>query len=406
MREATLDAATATAFLARLGEHIDYNINIMDREGVIIASRDSTRIGSFHDAAKRLIATGASIECVYPGPSMPAGVRQGVNLPIVHKAETIGVVGITGDPDEVLALAYAVKTSVESMVELEAWKEKALRRQDSRNLLMNLFLYEDEASRSTLESLALKLGVDSSIPRAPLVILPSRGKYGTDTLSAIKQSPMHGGQDLVFSTPEGALLVFKTIHFGDKGFFVDFETEIRGYIESLRGLSREARSLAVYVGTMQTDLGRYHGAYRQTLWLAEHFPDPGEAPVFLFDHLLDYLSNRIPRSEFVAALDATLGLFPPGFLGELGPSIEALARSALNSKEAAARLGVHRNTFSARMERVARFLGRDPRSDPVALDFLRLMLRYSGLRAPAVHGAPSIPPRQGDADIAESDYQG
>lgn len=380
MREASLNAVDAAAFIARLGEHLEYNINIMDREGVIIASRDASRIGSYHDAARRLIASGASVERVEDGPQLSAGVKPGVNLPIVYKSETLGVVGVTGNPDAVAALAYAVKTSVESMIELEAWKEKALRRQDSKNQLQNLLLYDDDAPRSTLEGLARKLGYEPDVPRAPIILAPPSGTEPADVLSAVKKRGGHGPQDMSFLTSEGTILVFKSLRFEGNGFLDEFESGIKAYLELMRTTIRTPSPAAAWVGAFQTDLGMYRGAYRQALWLMDRFPGPGTGPVFLFDHVLEFMSSRIPRSEAFAALGSSLGCFPAGLIDELGTSIEALADSALNGKEAAARLGVHRNTLSGRMDRVAAILGRDPRRDPGALDFMRLLVHFSGLR--------------------------
>lgn len=380
MREVSLNAADAAAFIARLGEHLEYNINIMDREGVIIASRDASRVGSYHDAARRLIASGAAVERVEDGAQSAPGVKPGVNLPIVYKSETLGVVGVTGNPDAVTALAYAIKTSVESMIELEAWKEKALRRQDSKNQLQNLLLYDDDAPRSTVEALARKLGYDPGVPRAPIIIAPPPGAEPADVLAAVKKRGGHGPQDLSFLTSEGTILVFKFLQFDGKGFLQAFETGVRSYLEVIRASIRSQAPAAAWVGAFQTDLGMYRGAYRQAQWLMERFPEPGTEPVFLFDHVLEFMSSRIPRSELFAALGSSLSFFPAGSIEELGASIEALADSALNGKEAAARLGVHRNTLSGRIDRIARLLGRDPRRDPKVLDFMRLLVRYSSLQ--------------------------
>ncbi len=380
MHGSLLDASTAAAFLARLGEHIEYNINIIDREGVIIASRDPTRVGDFHDAARQLVSSGASIERVEPGSGLPSGVRPGVNLPIVHKTETIGVVGITGDPDAVTALAYAVKTSLESMIELEAWKDKALRRQDRKNLLANLILYDDDAPRSTVESLARKLGYEPGLPRAPIILMPADGLEPTDALDSIKRGAWHGPQDMSFITSEGSILVFKSLAMGSDGLMTNFESQIESYVDAARRSIPAMHTASAYVGAVQSDLGRYREAYRQTLWLVSRFPMARGEPVCLFDHMFEYLTSRINRSELVAALDATLALLPMDIVSDMGASINALADSALNGKEAAARLGVHRNTLAARMDRITAALGRDPRNDPRMFDLLRLVIGYAQLK--------------------------
>lgn len=385
MRDAPLDAATAAAYIKRLGEHIDHNINIMDREGVIIASRDQSRVGSFHDAAKRLVDSGAAIESVEPGRSLPSGVRPGVNLPVVHRGETIGVVGVTGEPALVTALAYAIKTSLESMIELEAFKDTTLKRQDSKHVLMSRLLYEDDAPRALLENLFRTLGYDPSLPRLPLLLAPPPGTEAGEALRRVKRSRSHGAEDLSFPTAEGYLLVFVALGRDEEGGVLGgIEAAARGYTRAafaeLGG--GELQQGRAWVGAPQRELGRYRTAYRQLLWLAGRFPEPGAEPVFLHDRLLDYLASRIPRAELVAAMDGILALLPEDSRKGLGPLADSLADAALNGKEAAARLGVHRNTLAARADRAAKLLGRDPRRDQRALEFLRLLVRYTELGAP------------------------
>jgi len=380
MNSSPLNSGTAAAFIRRLGEHLDYNINIMDRDGVIIASKDPSRIGTFHDAAQRIVATGAAEERVEPSPFLPAGVKPGVNLPIVSKGEILGVVGVTGNPQEVASIAYAVKTSVESMIELEVWKDRTIRRQDRKNILFNSLLYDDMVGPAAMETLAGKLGYTPNLPRCPLLLVPPGDSDLGDVLNTVKKNSLHGKEDLSWTTPEGSILIFKTIRFGEAGFLEDFESQVTEYVASARVSCAGLCTLKAYAGGFQTDLGRYRGAFQQAFWLVGQFPDAQDAVVFLYEHILEYLASRIPRAELVTALDSLIRLFPQDATANLRSSTEALVDSALNGKEAAARLGVHRNTFSARMEKISRLLGRDPRRDPRALDLLSLLARYLEMR--------------------------
>jgi carbohydrate diacid regulator len=45
----------AMKFLESLTEKLGYNINIIDEKGIIIASSDKSREGTFHEAAYKLI---------------------------------------------------------------------------------------------------------------------------------------------------------------------------------------------------------------------------------------------------------------------------------------------------------------------------------------------------------------
>ena len=62
----------ASGFIERLVNHLDYNINIMDKNGIIIASRDKERVNIFHEAAYRIISQNEEIEKIYPNaPCLP-----------------------------------------------------------------------------------------------------------------------------------------------------------------------------------------------------------------------------------------------------------------------------------------------------------------------------------------------
>lgn len=60
---------------------IGEQINMMDHEGVIIASTDASRIGTFHAGAKRIIDEKLS-SLVIRSDDEYIGAKPGINLPI------------------------------------------------------------------------------------------------------------------------------------------------------------------------------------------------------------------------------------------------------------------------------------------------------------------------------------
>lgn len=117
----------AQRVLDRVAPALHYNVNVMDRTGIIIASRDSARLGTLHHAALVVAATGEP-GIIYPGDES-AGVLPGVNLPLVFEDSTLGVVGVTGDPAlvrpvaEVLVLAIGLLISRERELDASARRE-------------------------------------------------------------------------------------------------------------------------------------------------------------------------------------------------------------------------------------------------------------------------------------------
>lgn len=57
-----IKAALARKFIEQVAQYTDYNINIMNEQGVIIAGRDPERVGRFHDVAYYIITTNEDVE--------------------------------------------------------------------------------------------------------------------------------------------------------------------------------------------------------------------------------------------------------------------------------------------------------------------------------------------------------
>lgn len=89
-----------------VGAMIHRNINIMDENGVIIASTDKSRIGTLHAAAQELLQRDLP-ELLVERES--EGVYNGINLPLKIENKVIGVVGITGPVEEVSVLGSVIK---------------------------------------------------------------------------------------------------------------------------------------------------------------------------------------------------------------------------------------------------------------------------------------------------------
>ena len=55
-----LAARQAQDIVEEIGAIVGQNINMMDSDGVIIASTDPTRLGNFHEGAKHIIDAGST----------------------------------------------------------------------------------------------------------------------------------------------------------------------------------------------------------------------------------------------------------------------------------------------------------------------------------------------------------
>ncbi|RDY71596.1 hypothetical protein DXT76_06175 [Halobacillus trueperi] len=103
--------------IRRLSRYIDVAINLMDATGKIVASTDTARIKQIHGGAQRVIETLEAQQITKEISNQYSNTKPGVNLPIFHRGELAGVVGLTGDPDQVFQAAGMTQGSVEITLE-------------------------------------------------------------------------------------------------------------------------------------------------------------------------------------------------------------------------------------------------------------------------------------------------
>ena len=137
-----IDALLAKKFIERITQYTEYNVNIMDEKGIIIASKNTSRIGTFHEVALQIIQ-GDKDTIIVDNENTQFGVKKGVNMAIYYKKRKEGVIGITGNPDEVMPIALVIKMSVEVMLEHELFKYEKMQRRNLKEQLLNIILYND-----------------------------------------------------------------------------------------------------------------------------------------------------------------------------------------------------------------------------------------------------------------------
>ncbi|NLD51168.1 MAG: hypothetical protein GX660_28875 [Clostridiaceae bacterium] len=110
-----LDKEISKDIIKELSPFINFDLNIIDHSGIIVASTDNKRENTKHQGANILITKNLSILCIYSD-DMYEGCKKGVNLPIVFENRTIGVIGITGEPDAALKYGRILQKMTEMLI--------------------------------------------------------------------------------------------------------------------------------------------------------------------------------------------------------------------------------------------------------------------------------------------------
>ena len=223
----------AKKFIDQITEYTEYNINIMDESGVIIASRDEKRIGTYHEAADRIIRGKEEIVVIEDDKIYP-GVLPGINMAIMVNGRKEGVVGVTGDPGRIHEVAMVTRLAIEAKYEKQ--QEDILLRQGRKESFFHLLTRVEGIHPSEIRAAARMLEYDESILRIPILCRILDDTSPDRILEAIRANKGHWIQDLSTVIDETHVLVFRTIREPGAGRSYHLREAVMSYLDQTEWL--------------------------------------------------------------------------------------------------------------------------------------------------------------------------
>ncbi|MDR0652655.1 MAG: hypothetical protein LBG12_05040, partial [Synergistaceae bacterium] len=121
---------------------INQHINMMDENGLIIASTDPERVGTVHEAAQRIINENLDSLIIHENYEYK-GSRKGLNLPILLDNAIVGVIGVTGDYRDVAKYGQIIKKMTEILL-LENYSQEQKKIDDRiKTRFLDEWVFED-----------------------------------------------------------------------------------------------------------------------------------------------------------------------------------------------------------------------------------------------------------------------
>jgi carbohydrate diacid regulator len=131
-----LTHASGQRVVDQLRPRLSRGLNVMDHFGRIIGSVDAARIGSIHAGAVRAIAECRTV--ITDTVDEAAGVKPGVNIPLLLDGQVLGIVGVTGNPAEVEPIGAIIALTMELLVNEERQRESSRWHEDAVRQALNL----------------------------------------------------------------------------------------------------------------------------------------------------------------------------------------------------------------------------------------------------------------------------
>ena len=329
-------------------------INIMNREGIIIASTEEHRVGSFHQGALEVIRTGKPVAIEPDQVEFYPGAKQGYNMPIRIDGEIIGVIGIFGTPSEIEPLAKLLEVFAVKYYQLEAMATPRLAEMELRTRLLKSLLYLTESTEHNARMLMKELQVNPEFPSVIAVMSPldpEPDSTWTQDLPALLQD-----KKLISESKDLWGVVNDRLVILSAG--VGFPKAI-----SSSGLLIPEGPYTVSIGDVCNDIRSISKSFEQALILNRSttlaYADIADAENRAL-YLLNFTAQR--EEKFFEKYLRLLEQIPQSELLLLFQSISAYYEESHSIERASKKLFVHKNTLQYRIKRLESTLGIQDRS--------------------------------------------
>ena len=141
MRNNKISLNLAQEIVNAVKEVVDKDINFIDENGIIIGSTDKERLNTFHEAGYQAIKTLTNV--IVEGSSKYEGSKSKINYPIKINNEAIGVIGITGEPNEISRYGFLVTKITEVFIKEQQLNYKFEADKQRINYVVKSIIYND-----------------------------------------------------------------------------------------------------------------------------------------------------------------------------------------------------------------------------------------------------------------------
>jgi carbohydrate diacid regulator len=312
----------------KMMKDIPYNINIMDKTGVIIGSGSNERIGILHHGAASAIKQKKIIEIKKD----EEFVKKGINIPIELDGVIVGVVGISGEIKETRPFGNLVKSAVILLIEQSVALEKENLKKNLKQEFFRLITDPVTIYTKDLTEQALAYGIQLNIPSQIMYVEFSQ-EIDEDIINHFP----------VFKTSNQSLCVV---------------VQDVNMIDALKEqLEKQCPDAFISISKMENNISVGFLQAKSAMRVLKG--------VFSSEKVITY-----EKCEFIADMselhrnDTKASRMVHLFVknDELIKTLQVYLSCNLNANETANQLIIHRNTLNYRLNRIFKITGKDPKN--------------------------------------------
>ena len=338
----------------------EHDINYIDTQGRICASTDEARIDDYHEGGAEAARTGEIITIEEDDPEK--GVRRGINMPIRYRGDTVAVIGITGEPEEVRKYAFLAQRITLLLLREHEMDVKNHNLQSQIHHVVISLVNQETLNQDFLQEVLKRCGIDSVSGTWQAAVIQLNERYHLSNLAMIESR--------LYQTFEQIEECLYTYNYPNEYILIG-KKELKG-LDYLADKYEEI--LKIGVGTK----GKLSGVYRSfhSARLALGSMPAGKNLQYFEDLDLELLLAGVSRH--------TADMYLQKCLAPLDEADRELLlvyfATEMSLKRTAELLFLHKNTLQYRLNRIRERCGYDPRV------FRDAVVLYCALRLEQVVG--------------------
>ncbi|MEN1969837.1 sugar diacid recognition domain-containing protein [Lentibacillus sp. N15] len=357
----------AQAIVFDMKEIIKQDINYINTDGIIIASTNKNRIGSFHGGGKKVSETSDNLIIRYDGEYQ--GSRKGINLPIYFDSKIVGAIGITGESHEVEKYAAIIKRMTELLIKDAYMTDLKNKEKENQRIIIEELLFSGKQNtRSILNQLKV-FNILENLSRV-IVISEICGE----------------SYNLICSNSKiKNIFDYKLVKY-PKNFMMQNKNRIIMVLEDSKDLAYILKDIAKIVhenyglklkfgvGTIENDLSKMRDSYEKALVaLNWSLFNKSEYIKFYNDIDVEMIVENISKNVQEEFSNKIIGNLDDNDIAEYEQIIILFEKYNGSIKQISSEMFIHKNTLQYKLNKLHNITGYDLRR---YRDFMVLKLAY------------------------------
>lgn len=355
--------------LCEMKEIVDQDLIFMNTDGIIKASTVTSRIGNVHYGGKKVVETGRDL-MIYSDQEY-IGAKKGINMPVRLDETIIGVIGITGNSDEVIKYVKIIKRLTEIFIKDGYAKdiENSEIKKD-RMILESLLFSETNIDQNYITRYENLFGIKNKIPRFVIIstIIGNDSKIvrNIDEVFRIFRATLKGSKTIISLTGNNIVMILES---DSTGYCNELIIKVKKEIKNKINLN-----MRFGIGDKQTEISRLRISYLKAMDALKWSSIVTKENVTYYEDFdIEIILSKMPSTVMEEYVEKLFSKLVDSEIKDMGKIIELYENHNGSLKLISQELFIHKNTLQYKINKLYEKTGYDMRN---LRDFMALRIAF------------------------------